>query len=257
MSYMSLVYQKVGAVGIITLNCPASENAIDLKLAAELGDVCSGISKDQGVKVVVITGTGERTFATGIDPHELSLEFEDDQEAVWLSVAAQVSNLTCPVIAAINGDALGQGLELALACDLRIAVETARFAMFHVAFGLIPWDGATQRLPRLVGAAKAMEMLLTGQIIDATEACRIGLITKVVRREELMPLATEVGQKMASKASLALRYAKEAIIKGLDLTLEQGLHLEADLYALLQTTEDRIEGIRAFREKRPPQFKDR
>jgi enoyl-CoA hydratase/carnithine racemase len=258
MSYKSLIYQKVGAVGVVTFNRPAVDNAIDAKLAAELSDVCADMTHDQDVKVVIITGTGERAFAVGADPCQISSTFDDKQGIIQSSIATPVAGLACPVIAAVNGDALGQGLELALACDLRIAVETARFALSHIASGLIPWDGATQRLPRLVGTAKAMEMLLTGQVIDAAEAYRIGLVNRVVKREELMPLVMEIGQTMASKtSSLALKYAKEAILKGLDLTLEQGLCLEADLYCLLQTTEDRTEGIRAFLEKRPPQFKDR
>lgn len=255
MSYKTLIYQKTGAMGMITLNRPAVDNAIDVQLAAELSDVCAGINRDGEVKVAIITGVGEKAFAVGIDTCGPPLMSGGEQEIMQLSVAASVASLKCPVLAAINGDALGQGLELALACDLRIAVDTAHFAMFHIASGLIPWDGATQRLPRLVGTAKAMEMLLTGQIIDAIEASRIGLINKVVKREELIPLAMDMGQEMASKATLSLKYAKEAIVKGLDLTLEQGLRLEADLYFLLQTTEDRTEGIHAFLEKRTPQFK--
>jgi enoyl-CoA hydratase/carnithine racemase len=177
--------------------------------------------------------------------------------AKLLSVATPVASLTSPVIAAINGDALGQGLELALACDLRVAAETARFALPHIVSGLIPWDGGTQRLPRIVGKAKAMEMILTGESLDAIDAYKIGLVNKVVPPEGLLQTVKNMGQAMASKASLALKYAKEAIHEGLDLTLEQGLRLEADLYFLLQTTEDRTEGVRAFLEKRHPQFKGR
>ncbi len=258
MSYKTFIYQKTGPLGNITPNQPAVDNAIDIQLAGELGEVCANINNDQEVKVVIITGASEKSFALGVDPCGHSLMFGTEWPVViQLSVAAPVANLSCPVIGAINGDALGQGLELALACDLRIAVDIAHFAMFNIASGLIPWDGATQRLPRLVGAAKAMEMLLTGQIINAEEARRIGLINRMVRCEELLPIVMDMGQKMASKAFWALRYTKEAVIKGLDLALEQGLRLEADLYVLLHTTEDRTEGIRAFLEKRAPQFKDR
>jgi len=251
MFYKTLIYQETGGIGIITLNRPAAGNAINLRMAGELTDICARITHDEGVKAVIITGAGEEVFSVGADLNDLLLE------AGMPSVAAPVAGLTCPVIAAINGDTLGQGVELALACDLRIAVETAHFTLPHLASDFIPWDGATQRLPRLIGMSKAMEMLLTGQAVDAAEAHRIGLINRIVPSRELIPMVTDMGREMASKAPLALRYAKEAIYKGLDLTLGQGLRLEADLYFLLQTTEDRTEGIKAFLEKRPPQFKGR
>jgi len=255
MSHETLVYQKTGAVGTITINRPAVHNSLNARLATELTEICADVNVDEEIKVIIITGAGDKAFSVGVDLNEVPSAAGSEQETRLLSVATPVASLTCPAIAAINGDALGQGLELALACDIRIAVETAQFALTHVGAGVIPWDGATQRLPRLIGRGKAIEMLLTGQYIDAKEACRIGLVSKVTRREELIPVATDMAQTMASKASLALKYAKEAIHNGLDLTLDQGLHLEADLYFLLQTTEDRTEGIRAFLEKRPPQFK--
>lgn len=255
MLYRSLVFQKTDAVGIITLNRPAADNAIDVRLAEELGDICANINHGEEIKVVIITGAGEKAFSVGTDPDELSAVVDGELEMRFLSVATPVASLKNPVIAAINGDALGQGLELALACDLRIAAETAHFALPHITCGLIPWDGATQRLSRLIGKAKAMEMIFTGQSIDSTEAYRIGLVNKILPAKELLPTVIDMARAMASKACLALEYAKEAIHKGLDLTLEQGLHLEADLYFLLQTTEDRTEGIRAFQEKRLPQFK--
>ena len=255
MSDKTLIFQKEWGVGMITINRPAVNNVINMQLAAELADACAEINRDAEAKVIIITGAGDNAFSVGVDMNELSSMVGSKQEMKLLSVAAPVAGLTSPVIAAINGDALGQGLELALACDLRIATETAHFALDHVASGLIPWDGATQRLPRLVGSAKAIEMLLIGESVDAAEAYRIGLVSKVVPRDQLVPAAMDVAQAMVSKASLALKYAKEAIRNGFDLTLEQGLRLEADLYSLLQTTEDRTEGIRAFLEKRPPQFK--
>ncbi len=255
MLYRSLVFQKTEAVGIITLNRPAADNAIDVRLAGELADICADINHDEETKVVVISGAGERAFSVGTDSDELSAMVTGKRETGLLSVATPVAALQIPVIAAMNGDALGQGLELALACDLRIAAEAAHFALPHITRGLIPWDGATQRLPRLVGKAKAMEMIFTGKPIDSTEAYHIGLVNKILPAKELLPTVIDMAQAMASKACLALKYAKEAIHKGLDLTLEQGLCLEADLYFLLQTTEDRTEGIRAFLEKRTPQFK--
>jgi len=255
MSYETLIYEKTGSIGMITINRPTVNNAINARLVIELNDVCADINHDEETRVVVITGAGEKAFCVGIDPSEFSPLANINQTAKLLSVATPVASLTTPVIAAINGDALGQGLELALACDLRVAAETAHFALPHIASGLIPWDGGTQRLPRIVGKTKAMEMIITGEPIDAIEAYKIGLVNKVVPPEGLLQTVKNMGQAMASKASLALKYAKEAIHEGLDLTLEQGLRLEADLYFLLQTTEDCTEGIAAFLEKRAAQFK--
>ena len=255
MIYKTLIYQKMGAVGIITLNRPAVDNAIDRQLAEELTDICTDIDHDEETRVVIITGAGNKAFSVGTDLNELSSTAGDNQETKLLSVATPMASLKIPAIAAINGDALGQGLELALACDLRIAVETAHFALPYVGSGLIPWDGATQRLPRLIDKAKAMEMVLTGRTVDAIEAYQTGLVNKVVSSDELIPTATDMGKSMTSKAIWAMMYIKEAIHKGLDLTLEQGLRLEADLYFLLHTTEDRTEGIKALLEKRPPHFK--
>ena len=248
MSYQTLTYQRAGQVGIITLNRPEVNNAINLEMAQAMADLCSEINHDQEVRVVTITGAGE-AFSVGTD-------WSRPSEGIELqSVATAVSKLNCPVIAAINGDALGQGLELALAGDLRIAAETARLGLPYITSSLIPFDGGTQRLPRLVGRAKAMEMVLLGEPLSARESYRIGLVNKVVQSEELLPVVNDMAQRMAASAPLALRYAKEAIYKGLALTMEQGLRLETDLYTLLQTTEDRAEGITSFLEKRHPKFK--
>ena len=150
--------------------------------------------------------------------------------------------------------AIGQGLELALACDIRIASETSRFGLPQIEAGHILWDGGTQRLSRLVGKGKALEMILTGEVIDAQEALRIGLVHKVVSAGELMEVTMKMAQEMASKGPIALRYTKEAVYKGMDMTLEQGLRLEADLYLLIHTSKDRSEGIQAFRDKKTPKF---
>jgi enoyl-CoA hydratase/carnithine racemase len=163
--------------------------------------------------------------------------------------------LNCPVIAAIDGEASGVGLELALACDIRLASLSSRFSLPYIGRGLVPSDGATQRLPRLVGRAKAMELILTGETITARVALETGLVNRVLPQKELLPYALEMGREMAGKASLTLKYCKETVLKGLDMTLEQGLNLEGDLYFLLHTTADRTEGIRAFKEKRRPRFK--
>ena len=249
MCYEVIVYQKRGLVGNITLNRPETKNAINARLAQELVDVCAEVSQDEDIRVVTITGAGD-TFCVGTDRALPSEALPSELP----SVAAPVAKLDRPVIAAINGDALGQGLELALACDFRIAAETARLGLPQIASGLIPWDGGTQRLPRLVGRAKALEIILLGEPISAKEAYRVGLVNKVVKLVELPLAVANVAREMASGAPVAVKYAKEAVDKGLELTLEQGLRLEADLYSLLQTTQDRIEGIAAFREKRPPTF---
>ncbi len=254
MRYETVVYQRREQIGEITLNRPEVNNVIDTRLAEELADICSEVSRDENVKVVTITGAG-KAFAVGTDwDGSLSSVDMEDGAKRW-SVATAITRLNCPIIAVINGDALGQGLELALACDFRIAAETAYLGLNQIASGLIPWDGGTQHLPRLIGRAKAMEMILLGEPISAREASRIGLINKVVTLKELPLVAADMARRMASSAPLALRYAKEAILKGLDLTLEQGLRLETDLYSLLQTTEDRTEGVTAFLEKRHPKFK--
>ena len=252
MRYETVVYRKRERIGSITLNRPEAGNAIDARLAGELRDICSEVSQDEEVRVVIISGAGE-AFCVGTDwggspPSETA-------QRMLLSVAGAVAGLECPVIAAINGDALGQGLELALACDLRITAETARLGLPQIISGLIPWDGGTQRLPLLVGKAKAMEMIHMGESISAGEAYRFGLVNKVVLVGELPLVVADMARGMASSAPLALKYAKEAIGKGLELTLEQGLRLEADLYLLLHTTADRTEGIKAFRQKRQPKFK--
>ncbi|MCK4783524.1 MAG: enoyl-CoA hydratase/isomerase family protein [Desulfobacteraceae bacterium] len=241
--------QKKDSVAMITLNRPDSKNAINTQIVSELEDIRNEIND---TRVVIITGKG--TFSSGTDIEEFSLSENKAEIRKRISIASIIDALDQPTIAAINGDALGQGLELALACDLRICTETAHFAMHHVTYGEIPWDGGTQRLSRLVGRGKAMEMILSGEFIDAQEAYRIGLVNKIVPPDELLTVVMDMAQKMASKGPIALKYAKEAICKGLDLSLEQGLHLEADLYFLLHTTRDRTEGITAFRDKRSPGF---
>jgi enoyl-CoA hydratase/carnithine racemase len=166
-----------------------------------------------------------------------------------------VAAIDRPVIAAINGDALGPGLELALSCDIRLASSQARFGFPEVASGVIPTGGGTQRLPRIIGRGQALELILTARTISAEEALEIGLVSQVVAPENLAAETETLAANIAAKAPVAVRYIKEAVNKGMDLTLEQGLRLEADLYFLLHTTVDRTEGVKAFRAKRPPRFK--
>jgi enoyl-CoA hydratase len=263
MPFRRIHYQKKDRIGWITLNSPETGNAIDIQMAQEIAEACQQIAQDDEVVVAVIAGSGEQ-FSCGEDLEELAALIEPGSafaEAAktgrFYGVAGCIAAIDRPVIAAVNGDALGQGLELILACDLRVASRAARFGFPHAPRGIMPRDGGTQRLPRLVGKGKALEMLLTGDLIDAQEAHRIGLVHRIVSPEEVLSEAENLARKLADRAPIALRYAKEAVHKGMDLTLEQGLRLECDLYLILQTTEDRTEGIRAFREKKVPDFKGR
>ena len=245
MPHSTVNYTQKGHIARVTLNRPEANNLINQHLARELEDVCAQINQTDDIYVAIVTGAGD-AFCVGGE-----LEMAEHQ----LHPAAAIAGINYPVIAAINGDALGQGLELALSSDIRIAAEKARFGLPQVAQGLIPTDGGTQRLPNIVGRGKAVELLLTAGTIDAQEALAIGLVSRVVSEEKLMDEAEALVKNIAGKGPIALRYAKEAVNKGLDLTLEQGLRLEADLYFLLHTTADRTEGIRAFLEKRIPKFK--
>ncbi len=259
MGYATIIYAKKDHVAYITLNRPEVGNSINQQLAREMDNVCCRINQDDDIYVVVITGAGDRAFCGG---SELERLIQADNTVSYspstlakMNVAAAVASIDRPVIAAINGDALGEGLELALSCDIRLASDKARFGLPQVTSGLIPMNGGTQRLPRLVGKGKALELIMTAETIGAEEALEIGLVSKVVPQEKLVAEAETLALNMASKAPISLRYVKEAVNKGMDLTLEQGLRLEGDLYFLLHTTADRTEGIRAFLEKRPPQFK--
>jgi len=256
MPHSTITCEKREQVVWLTLNRPLFGNSINLKLTNELRDVCRNINEDEEVRAVIITGAG-RTFCSGADLDELS-SFPIDvwRQANPASLASSaVADLSCPVVAAINGEALGAGLELALSCDIRIASQNARFSFPETSYGLIPSGGGTQRLSRVIGKAKATEMILLAEPVDAKEAHRIGLVAKAVPQKSLISEAEIIARKLTSRAPIAVRFAKEAVSKGTDMTLEQGLRLEADLSILLQTTKDRAEGIRAFIEKRIAHFK--
>ncbi|UCG84502.1 MAG: enoyl-CoA hydratase/isomerase family protein [Dehalococcoidia bacterium] len=252
----TLIYEKREQTIRLIFNRPTAGNNLNLEFAKELVDACSEINEDESVRAVIITGAGN-AFCTGIDLDELltltSGEVRRSNPANLASGA--VASINCPSIAAINGDALGAGLELALACDIRIASENASFGFPETSYGLIPGGGGTQRLPRIIGRGKATEMILTARIIDAEEAYQVGLISRVVSADRLIEEAAAIAERLVSRAPIAVRYAKEAVYKGIDMTLDQGLRLEADLSFLLQTTADRDEGIKAFLKKRKPQFK--
>ena len=256
MPHSTLVFEKREQVVRLTLNKPLAGNIIDLQLANELADACRGLNEDGAVCAVLITGAGD-SFCTGLDLGELSSQasIELNQANASALASRAIASLDCPAIAVVNGDALGAGLDLALACDIRIASDNARFGFPETSHGLIPGGGGTQRLPRIVGKGKATEMILTARTIDADEAFRIGLVSTVVPANRLVDEADMIADKLASRAPIAVRYAKEAVYKGMDMTLDQGLRLEADLSFLLQSTDDRAEGIRSFINKQAPTFK--
>jgi enoyl-CoA hydratase/carnithine racemase len=246
MLYRTVLYTKQGHVATIRLKRLSAGKAVSHGLVRELAEVCGQINQDDEVYVVILTGTGVAF-----------IDFSDANpgERPPPGAAAAIASIERPVIAAINGDALGTGLEIALSCDIRIASRKARFALPQVAQGYIPADGGTQRLPRIVGRGKALELLLTATTISADEALEIGLVSRVASPRELAAEAARLAETIAARGPLALRYLKEAVNEGMDMTLEQGLRLEADLYFLLHTTTDRTEGITAFREKKKPQFR--
>ena len=250
-----VIYEKRESVGVITLDSVSTGNAINSRMVSELENIRGEVAKDNDIRVLIVIG--REAFCIGTDLEDASKFANKNESIKRLSVSSIIASFDQPTIAAIDGDSFGQGLELALACDLRICTERTHFRMDQILHGDIPWDGGTQRLSRLVGRGKALEMILMGEIIDAREADRIGLVNKVVPPEKLMGIVMEMSEMMASKGPVALKFAKEAIGKGMDLTMDQGLRLEADLYFLLHTTRDRTEGITAFQEKRSPEFEGR
>lgn len=259
MSFRAITYDKSGHVLTITLAHPPA-NAIDLALAQEIKEAVQEAASDDDVWVVIVTGAG-KAFSTGsaydlkaLRTRGRGVRRTGAAQIVSLRLSQTLLQLRKPVVAAINGDALGQGLELALACDIRLASRGARLGLPQVKQGIMPWDGGTQLLPRLVGRARAMELILTSRILTAREAQQIGLVSKVVASADLSAEAQALAEKLASAGPIASRYTKEAVVKGLDMPLEQGLSLEADLSILLHSTKDRAEGVRSFLERRKPSF---
>jgi len=242
----NLTYEIQGHVAIFNIFGPINLEDEFFQLSYKIYDFCTEIASNKEIRVVIITDAVDGTFC----PHEDLISSKG-----LPSLAEPLSNIDRPVIAAITGDAFGQGLELALACDIRIVSETSCFGFPHIKKGLMPMDGGTQRLSRLIPKGKALEMILTGRNVDAEEACRVGLVNKITPRDEVMGAAMDMAKEMATKGPVAVRYVKEAIAKGMDMTLEQGLHLEADLYLLIHSTKDRTEGIKAFQGKKKVEFK--
>jgi enoyl-CoA hydratase len=255
--YEFLQYAKEDGIGTVTVNRPAALNALNERVCTELNDVFQQIETDPDVRVVIITGSG-KAFVAGADVGEMHPQSSvqiSNFVAVMRRTGERIYSLSKPVIGAINGFALGGGCELAMCCDLRIASEGARFGQPEMNLGIIPGFGGTQRLARLVGVARAKELIYTGDMIDARTALAMGLVNKVVPPENLMSEARTLAQKMLSKSSVALSLAKKAINGGLEANLATGLDLEGECFALCFATEDQKEGMAAFMEKRKAQFK--
>jgi enoyl-CoA hydratase/carnithine racemase len=256
---MPVRYDQDGHVVTITLDRPDALNSIDRAMNAELAAAWERFRDDDSAWVGILTGAGERAFCAGADLKDLIPAATDDARAGTLTefnFGGNTRDFTTwkPVIAAINGFALAGGLEIALACDLRIAVPRARFGLPEVRWAIIPGGGGTQRLPRLIPAAKAMELILTGKQIDAEEALSIGLINRIVEPGQLLTAARETADALLQNGPLALRAAKQAVLEGLDRTFDEGLALELQLFGQMLLTDDAVEGPKAFAEKRPPLY---
>jgi len=260
MPYRTLTLERRGHVAWIRLARPDRGNPIDRAFLQELEDACDAINDDRDVRVAVLTGAGE-VFSRGWDPPPGAETLAEltalRREWTVVQPFSGLDRMGQPVIAAINGDATGAGLELALACDIRLAAREARFSLPETSFGLIPMAGGTQRLPRLVDRGTAMEMILAGAVLDAAEAQRVGLVTHTAPRARLDALAEGIAEMVASRGPVAVRYARESVRRGLDMPLTEALRFETDLTVILQTTEDRAEGVRAFIDKRRPRFRGR
>ncbi len=258
-TYETLLFERRGRVGIITINRPDKRNALNIKTREEGAALLDELRQDDSVGVVVITGAGDKAFIAGADIAEFAGRTAMMQRDVMTSRSLfnAIDTFPKPIIAMVNGYCLGGGCELALACDIRIASETASFGQPEINLGIIPGGGGTQRLTRLVGEGKAMEMILTGDIINARTAFEIGLVNQVVPAEQLEAKTLEMANRMAEKSPIALSLAKEAVKLASRSTLDEGLRREVDLFALCFSTEDKDEGVSAFLEKRKPEFKGR
>jgi len=255
--YQTILYEAGDGVARLTLNRPEALNAIDPQMQDELGDAIRAAQADEQVTALILTGAGDRAFCSGMD-----LRAFQGRAAASTPLSARgvrraaarhpLALMSKPVIAAVNGLAYGGGLELCLLCDIVIAAEHATFAAAEVTRGLIPGNGATQRLPRKIGLTYALEMLLTGLPVDARKASRIGLANDVVSAADLLPAAAKIAAAIGANGPLAVSMAKEAACRGLEMSLDKGLELESDLLTLVQGTDDAKEGVRAFIEKRKP-----
>jgi enoyl-CoA hydratase/carnithine racemase len=256
----NVLYEKKGSIAYVTVNRPKVLNALNTPTWKDLRTAFQDARDDAAVRGVILTGAGDKAFIAGADISELArvTAFEAEQSSRFgQEILDLIENLGKPVIAAVNGFALGGGCETAMACTIRIAVETAKFGQPEVALGLIPGGGGTQRLPRLVGKGRALHLILSGEMISAQEAYRIGLVNEIVPAADLVTRAETILKKIASNAPIAIKFALEAANKGLETTQGEGLLLEASYFGLCAATEDKKEGTTAFLEKRAPQFQGR
>lgn len=256
MEYQKLIVERQDGIGVIRINHPDALNALNTLVLSELGKAFDAFAADESVEVVVLTGEG-RAFVAGADIAEMSAMTAQEGKAfgrLGADVFRKIEMMPQPVIAAVNGFALGGGCELAMACDIRIASSKAKFGQPEVGLGITPGFSGTQRLPRLVGLGKAKELIYTAAVIPADEACRIGLVNRVVEPEALMDEALALAAAIASKARLAVRYAKEAINRGIETDIETGIDMETSLFGLCFATHDQKEGMAAFLQKRKPDF---
>lgn len=258
LSLQNLLLERDGAVAVLTVNRPQVLNALSFATLDELERALASLAGDDAVRCIILTGAGEKAFVAGADINELAVQspVEGRERArAGQRVCDAVERLGKPVIAAINGYALGGGCELAMACTIRIAAETAFLGQPEINLGLLPGYGGTQRLARIVGAGRALELMLTGDRIPAAEAFRLGLVNRVVPAAELMTEARRLAAAIAAKAPVAVGYILEAVNRGLDLPLADAQALEATLFGLVSSTDDMREGMRAFLEKRKPAFR--
>ena len=256
----NLLYEKKAGIAYVTLNRPKVLNALNQRTWEELRTVFEDARDDESVRGVIVTGSGDKAFIAGADISALAHLTAVDaakSSSFGQAVLDLIENLGKPVIAAVNGFALGGGCETAMACTIRVAAEHAKFGQPEVTLGLIPGGGGTQRLPRLVGKGRALQLILSGAMISAQEAYRIGLVNEVVPATELLTRAEAILRQVFAKAPLAVKFSLEAVNKGMETSQAEGMALEASLFGLCAGTEDKQEGTRAFLQKRPPQFQGR
>ena len=257
MDYQNIIFEEKEGVGLIMLNRPQARNALNSALLEELGHVLDAVEKSETIKVLVITGVGEKAFAAGADISEMATMPAIEGRmfsAKGMKSISKLSTIPKPTIAAVNGFALGGGCEVVLACDIRIASTKAKFGQPEVNLGVTPGFGGSQRLPRIVGEGIAKELLFTGDMIGANRAYEIGLVNRVVEPEALLDTAWEMARKIASKGQVAVRLTKQGVNAGLNMDLERGLQYETELFGLSFSTADQKEGMAAFLEKRPAIF---
>ena len=260
LSLANVLYEKSNGIARVIINRPKVLNALNTPTWADLRTVFENARDDDRVRGIILTGAGDKAFIAGADISELAQAgaFQAEESSRFgQAVLELIENLGKPVVAAINGFALGAGCETAMACTIRIAVENAKFGQPEVKLGLLPGGGGTQRLPRLVGKGRALQLILSGEMIDAQEAYRIGLVNEVVSAANLMARAETILKQISANAPIAIKFALEATNKGLDTSQNQGFALEASYFGICAATDDKKEGISAFLEKRVPQFHGR